>query len=72
MHVWIIVSAARQSERGIIAQAVIGGIEAGMLPREEQRRRDADVAERLGDWGELDSFGTSADDENNAAGQPSP
>jgi hypothetical protein len=55
-----------------MAEAVIGGIEIGMLPGEDERRRDADVAERLGDWGELDSFGTSADDENNAAGQPSP
>lgn len=72
MDVRILLSRAGQSDRRIIAKAVVSGFETGMLAGEDQRRSDADAAKRSGDRGELDGFGTRADDDNNWAGQPSP
>jgi len=43
-----------------------------MLSGEDRRRRNSARVERLGNRGELDRFGTSADNDYYTVGQPSP
>ena len=59
----ILRSRASEPCREIGTEAIVGGVEAGMLAGEDQARPSAASRERPGDGGELDRFGTGADDE---------
>ena len=72
MRVRIILSAACQKHRRIIAESMIGAIQRRMLAGEDDRRKNPPALERFGDGLELDGFGTRTDDQNDATGQPSP
>jgi hypothetical protein len=72
MRVRIPLSGAVELDLREMAQPEIGRLKLRMLPGEDQRRRYSARMERLGNSGELDRFGTSADDNNYSMGQPSP
>ena len=72
MHVRIPLSGAIQPARGKAGEAEICRLKLWMLPGEDQRWRNSARVERLGNRGELDRFGTSADNDNDMVGQPSP
>lgn len=54
---------AIEVDRWIVAKAVLGRIEAGVLAGKDERRRQAALGERVGDGSELDGFGSGADDQ---------
>ena len=72
MRVRVFETTAIESDRGKPVEPEIGRIKLRMLARKYQRQRNAAGAQRLGNGGELDRFGTSADDEYNVRRQPSP
>ena len=72
MGVRILPSGAIKPKLGKPVQSETGRLKLRMLTGEDQRRRNSPGIERLCDRGELDRFGTSADDDNNTVGQPSP
>jgi hypothetical protein len=47
----------------VSAEAVVGEVEVDMLAGQDQARADIASGERPGDGGELDRFGSGADDE---------
>ena len=54
---------AIQSRRRISAEAMVGGVEVGVLAGQDQSRLHIASRERSGDGGKLDRFGPGADDE---------
>lgn len=72
MNVRVILPGAAKPDRRIKAKTIIGGLQPGMLPGQDEFRSDAPLRERIGNGGELYRFGTSADDDCDTAGQPSP
>ena len=54
---------AMELRRVAVAKTVIGGIEAGMLPGDNQRGLQVEAGERAGDGRQLDRFGPGADDQ---------
>lgn len=72
MNVRVVLPGAAKADRREAAKAVIGDIEAGMLAGYDQQRIDSVSGERAANGGELDRFGTGADDDSDATGQPSP
>jgi hypothetical protein len=72
MHVWILLSATIQPARAKASESEILRLKLRMLPGEDQRWRNSARVERLGNRGELDRFGTSADNDNDVVGQLSP
>jgi len=72
MGVRVVQPGAGQAQRRMAAQPGVGRVEPRVLARKDQQRRDPPVIERANDGGELDRFGTGADDDNDRTGQPSP
>ena len=72
MNVRVFLSGAAKPNRRIKSKTVIGGLQPGMLAGQDEFRSESPLRERIGDGGELDRFGTSADYDCDAAGQPSP
>ena len=72
MRVRILLSRTIQPARVKPSEFEIGRFKLWMLPGEDQPRWNSVRIERLGNCGKLDRFGTSADDNNNRMGQPSP
>jgi hypothetical protein len=72
VNVRVFLTGAAEPNRRIMAQTIIGRLQPGVLTGQDQFWSDSALRERIGDGGELDRFGTSADDDRDAAGQPSP
>ena len=73
MGVRILFPGAAEADRPIAGEAVVGGIERGMLAGQDQRRPEAALGEGMRDRGELDGFRPGADDQPYVRGvQPSP
>jgi hypothetical protein len=72
MPVRISLSRTIQPEGRKASESIVGGIKLRMLSGEDRRRRNSRRVERLGNRGELDRFGTSADNDYYTVGQPSP
>lgn len=72
MGVRVLLSSARKPDDRKIAEAIIGGVERWMLAGENQHDRNCAAVESGGDGLQLDGFGTGADNQNYATGQPSP
>jgi hypothetical protein len=72
VDVRVFLTGAAEPNRRIMAQTIIGRLQPGVLTGQDQFWSDSALRERIGDGGELDRFGTSADDDRDAAGQPSP
>lgn len=53
---------AAEPDRLAVAKAVVGWIEVGVLPGDDQRRAQAKADERAGNRGKLDCLGPRADD----------
>lgn len=72
VNVRVVLSCAAEPERRIKAKTVIVRLKPGMLAGQDEFRSDGPLRERIGDGGELYRFGASADNDCDAAGQPSP
>lgn len=72
MRMRVILPGAGEAQGCIAAEPVIGRIEQRVLAGKDQQRRNTAGIERADDRGELDCFGTGADDDNDRTGQPSP
>jgi hypothetical protein len=72
VRVRILQAGASEPHAGVSVETEVCGLERRMLAREDDHRRDAAAAERLGDGGELDGFGACPDYQNYASRQPSP
>lgn len=72
MSMRVILPGAGEAQDGIAAEPVISRVEQRVLAGKDQQRRNTAGIERSDDRGELDGFGTRADDDNDRTGQPSP
>jgi len=72
MGVGVVLPGAGKAQGGIAAEPVIGWVEQRVLAGKDQQRRQSTGIERADDGGELDRFGTRADNDNDRIGQPSP
>lgn len=72
MDVRVFEPGAGKSNRRVTGEAIVERIELRMLARKDEEWRKPARAQRVDDGGKLDCFGTSADDDGNATGQPSP
>jgi hypothetical protein len=68
----VLLARTSKPERRKAIESEISRIELRMLSGEYQRGRKSARAQRRCNGGELNRFGTSADDDNYALGQPSP
>jgi hypothetical protein len=72
MCVRILLARAVEPDLRKAIQPEIARLKLWMLAGEDQPGRNTVRIERLGNGGELDRFGTSADDDNYTIRQPSP
>lgn len=70
--VGVVLARAGQAKGSKGPEPVVGRVELRVLAGKYEKRRNPATDQRPDDGGELDRFGTRADDDRNKTGQPSP